>query len=241
MNGLSVIIPSKNIANLRPCVEAVRKHESFARIIVVDDGLAEKPEGCEVIPGVKPFVYARNCNLGIKAAGADDVVLLNDDAILESELGFGIMQEILYSQQEIAWIQGTPQLGIIASTCNNVGNVNQRPRRFTDTVRYDPRMVCFVCVLIPRYTIDTVGLLDEDYVGYGMDDDDYCLRVRQAGLKIGITDKCYVDHGKLESSYRGGPKDGGDFRPNLRVFIRKHGVDNWGKTKEQSQYPECFE
>ena len=35
------------------------------------------------LEGVKPFIFARNCNLGIRAAGSDDVVLLNDDALLE--------------------------------------------------------------------------------------------------------------------------------------------------------------
>ena len=79
-------------------------------------------------------------------------------------------------------------------------------------------------------------MLDERFVDYGMDDDDYSLRVRNAGLKIGIFDGCFVDHGSLKSSYRGGPAAGGDFRPNLRRFIEKWGVDNRGKTREQSEW-----
>jgi hypothetical protein len=33
----------------------------------------------QVLPGIKPFVFAQNCNLGIGAAGGDDVILVFDD------------------------------------------------------------------------------------------------------------------------------------------------------------------
>ena len=82
-------------------------------------------------------------------------------------------------------------------------------------------MVCFVCVYIPRTTIERVGLLDERYVDYGSEDDDYCLSVRKAGLKIGIHDGCYVEHGKLPSTFRSGRN--ADIRPN-KARLR----DKWG-------------
>jgi hypothetical protein len=71
-----------------------------------------------------------------------------------------------------------------------------------------------------------------------MDDDSYCLRVRQAGLKIGIHDGCYVDHKHLVSTFRGNV--GADYRPNLKIFIEKYGHDNHGRTKETSDFPELF-
>ncbi len=39
MKPLAVVIPSKTPTNLVPCIEAVRKYEPKARLIVVDDGL----------------------------------------------------------------------------------------------------------------------------------------------------------------------------------------------------------
>jgi GT2 family glycosyltransferase len=90
-------------------------------------------------------------------------------------------------------------------------------------VRDESRMVCFVCVFVPRRTLEAVGLLDEQFVGYGCDDDDYCLRVRKAGLKIGIFDGCFVDHSTLKSTYRGRFL-GGNYQPNLKLFAAKWGA-----------------
>jgi len=235
MSGLSIIVPSKTASNLLPCVAAVRKHEPCANVIVVDDGIdwseyqrlgSQMDMGplCPgtgtqpglVVEGVKPFIFARNVNIGIRAAGADDVVLLNDDAVLESPGGFTLLAEAC---------ENDPQIGVIASSCNNVGNTNQW-RKPSGGVRFDPRMVCFIAVYIPRRTIETVGFLDEEFVGYGFDDDSYCVRVRRTGLKIAIHDGCFVDHSKLRSTFRGPGGPGGSMEQNAEIFRRKYGASN---------------
>lgn len=247
----SVVIPSRTASNLVPCIRAIREAGETARIIVVDDGvdwIQDSPDGrCRVhilgellrddgvviVPGAKPFCFARNVNIGIRAAGDDDVIVLNDDALLKTPGGFTAMAAQA--------TRGT--LGLIASSCNMVGNRNQhqRPEYATsDMCRAENRMVCFVCIYIPRATINAVGLLDERFVDYGCEDDDYCLRVRNAGLKLGIFDGCYVDHGSLKSSFRGEAGRGGDFQPNLRRFIAKWGVDNHGMDREHSKYAHLF-
>lgn len=232
--AFSIVIPSKNAVNLAACIRAIREAGETARIIVVDDGdLAAYNHGDvdEYVNGIKPFVFARNVNLGIQAAGDDDVIVLNDDALLKTPHGFSLLH----------WsaANGCPEYGVIAAACNTVGNPNQflQPG---GRLRDEPRMVCFVCVYIPRRTINAVGLLDERFVGYGLDDDDYCLRVRNAGLKIGVFDGCFVDHGSLTSSYRGPAGAGGDFSGNMRLFIEKWGVDNWGQPRQTSQFARLF-
>ena len=215
--GLSVIVPSKTASNLFPCLGAVTKNDAWPRIIVVDDGIdwaSHSSPPVTIVPGVKPFVFARNVNLGIAATGQDDVILLNDDALLQTRGGFTAMQRMA---------DELPEFGVIAATCNNVGNVNQHPRP-GGKLREDPRMVCFVCVLIPRRTIEAVGLLDDRFVNYGCDDDDYCLRVRKAGLRIGIYDGCFVDHGKLKSTFRGHALANGNYRKNLDIYRAKWGA-----------------
>jgi GT2 family glycosyltransferase len=240
--SFAVVVPSRNVNNLVRCVAAVWQNEPRCRIIVVDDGLpleALKDLDLEIVPGIKPFVFARNCNLGISQAfsapvtydvtahsagcpvavndpNADGVILLNDDALLTTPGGFTAL-----SEQAAAH----PEYGIIAAACNNTGNLNQNPQG--KGLRDESRMVCFTCVYIPRQTLDAVGLLDQRFEGYGLDDDDMCLRIRNAGLKIGIYDGCVVDHKTLHSQYRG--TGGGDFRPNLEIFKAKWGMDNFGR------------
>lgn len=218
--NLSVIIPSRTLTNLKACVEAVWKHEPTARVIVVWDQSRNNPDMppadmFEVHTVDSPFVFSKSVNIGLAAAGTDDCVVANDDSLLQSPGGFSLMQQAAVDY---------PEFGIIGATCNNVGNVNQHPKGIG--LREDRRMVCFVGVLIPRRTIDTVGLLDEEFTGYSHQDDDYCVRVRRAGLKIGIHDGCYLDHKTLVSTFRGPGGPGGSLTVGAEIFRRKWGADN---------------
>lgn len=222
--SFSVIIPSCSASNLVPCVEAVVRAEQNPEIIVVDDGVdwpaAAYASACvKAVRGIKPFCFARNCNLGIKACEGD-VILLNDDAILETSFGFHELE---------AASQAHPEYGVISAVTNVVGNLAQRPKDIG--LREEPRTLAFVCVYIPRATIDRVGLLDERFGGetktgrvYGWEDNDYCRRVREvAGLKLGIFDDCYVDHSSLRSTFRGLPHAPGDIRAGQEIYRAKWG------------------
>ena len=228
----SVIIPSRTASNLRACIGALRAAGEGARVIVVDDGV-EWPEDrelgwlghYEVHYGVKPFVFSRNINIGIRAAGEDDVVLLNDDALLATAPGNP--QTATFRALEVAcdlW----PKIGIVGAVTNLTGQPLQHP--MGRGIRIVPHFA-FVCVYIPRRTINLVGMLDERYnvPGYGSDptvagaceDRDYCLAVQKAGLKCAVHDFVYVDHGSLRSTFRGDPETGGDFSGNLALLKEK--------------------
>jgi GT2 family glycosyltransferase len=213
-SGLTVVIPSRNDINAQACIKAIKAMDSDLRIIIVDDGLShpDKLEGVQIIQGEKPFIFSRNVNIGIQAAGRDDVIILNDDALLQSQDGFSILREAAAFR---------PEFGIIGATSNAVGNRGQHPQHIG--LREDPRMVCFVAVLIPRSTLDTVGFLDERFTAYGFEDDDYCLRVRKAGLKIGVHDDCFVDHTSLTSTFRGDPLTSAQLAGGQSIFESKWG------------------
>lgn len=242
MNPLKVVIPSRTASNLWPCIQAVRTHDPGLEIIVVDDGVCwelyeNRWKNLTVIGGRKPFAFPVNANIGIRAAGDADVILLNDDALLESDGGFRLLQAAAHQH---------PEYGIIGAVTNLTGQPLQWPMlRGDHRGLREVEHIAFVCVLIPlrtRQLMDgrsvwaswvhiaagellTRGLLDERYcLDYGVDDRDYCEQVRHCGLKVGVHDGCFVDHASLHSSYRGNPEAPGSFQRNLELFKQKWGM-----------------
>ena len=250
----SIIIPSRTASNLQACVRSIRERKETCRIIVVDDGILKSevyhgPHGGNVamgsmgvnhavsmFPGIKPFVFARNINLGIAQAGDDDVILLNDDTRLLTDFGFSYLAAIARMQ---------PEYGIIsAGITGAVGNAEQIAQPGTLLRKATHHTIVFVCVYIRRPVLDLVRgfaepnkenpadscefrptWLDERFEKYGWDDDDLCETVRHnLGLKLGVFDGCVVEHGVLPSTYRGpGSASASDLAPNLKRFIEKWG------------------
>lgn len=238
MNPYSVILPSKSIGNLTACVSAIRAMGETCRIIVVEDG----PDGflydtgrlaglgpIECRHGERPFIFARNVNIGIRAAGTDDVVLMNDDALLRTARGFAKLQACCHISQT-HWGAMCPGF-----TPGSVGTPNLVWRGRAQPVE-EKVMLVFACVYIPRTTIDRVGLLDERFGinaggegkrGYGLEDDDYSLRIRNAGMRLGVFDGVLVDHlpqsTGLKSTFRHDPEHPHDVRAHEDLFMHIHG------------------
>jgi hypothetical protein len=177
---VKVVILSRKLSNAEPLVASIKRLDPRTPIIVVDDGLGKKMEGIAQIEGVKPFIFSRNANIGIRHAD-DDVVLMNDDTELISEMGLTLME-----RQSPSGITSARVIG-------------------PWTHRSD--FVSFVCVLIPQSVQRKVGLLDERFVKYGYEDDDYCRRVIKENLPINVFNDCVVKH----------------FHPDRSTF---HGLNN---------------
>lgn len=236
LRGLSIVIPSRNVHNLAPCLDAIAENDPLLRTFVVDDGIDFNEWVCRglvkddlarrhvrMVQGVKPFVFAKNVNRGIEAAdvhGLDDILLLNDDALLQTTVGFTAMHILARSR---------PEYGIISAATNLAGNPAQM-RREGEGLREVGRLpghsapvVAFVCVLITRKAIERCGLLDDRFTAYGWEDNDYCRRVHLAGLKIGVFDGCFVDHASLHSTFRGDAYAAGDINAGKNIYFQKWG------------------
>jgi hypothetical protein len=206
----SIVILSSRASNLVACVQSVLANEPDLppeRIVVVDDGARQEAEpllpGVRWLAGLSPFVFARNANLGIQAADTD-VILLNDDARLETPGGFTTLVGQVSRQERpgicsaaVRGMVGNPrQLAVAGPPTGPDG----RPE-----FRIEPVTLAFVCVCIPRSVYANLGPLDERFCGYGFEDNDYCARALQAGLDLTIWDGCVVEHGSLPPTYRGRP------------------------------------
>lgn len=190
--NVKVIIPSAKASNLIPCVQSILTLDpalEASSIIVVDDGAkagsqAALPADVTWVDGVKPFVFARNVNLGIHAAGWSDVIILNDDARLATCGGFTRWAKAMQERRDTIC-----SAGIIGTVCN--------PRQVmqpTQTFRTEFKHLAFVCAYVPSLVIGRVGRLDERFTSYGYEDFDFCHRARLAGCRLATWDGCVVDH-----------------------------------------------
>ena len=218
--SFSIVIPSKNPTNLIACIGAILKHEPGilpGKIVVVDDDArswseGSLPAGIKWVSGIKPFVFARNINLGLANTDeGDDVILLNDDAILKTPGGFTNLVQVA---------QG---YGLVSAATNVVGTDTQIYRGETG-IRAEGRHLAFVCICIPAATLEAVGTLDPRFVDYGWEDNDYCRRVREYGLRMGTFDGCFVDHKHLTSTFRGSDNHI-DIAPGRDIYVAKWGND----------------
>lgn len=210
-----VVILSANSENARRCITAILENEpSFdpQQIILVDDGAGRDKSGVlsqvRWVTGKKPFVFARNANIGI-AESDRDVVLLNDDALLETPGGLSMLAQA----NDGASIMSAAVRGV-------VGNKNQLAGR--DGQWSEPSMLCFICVHIPREIISATGPLDEDFVGYGFEDNEYCDRAQRGGYLLRIFGDCVVEHGQsLQSSFRTEANHRSKFEVNKAIYEQK--------------------
>lgn len=213
MKNYRVIIPANDPAICQNSIDTIRQHQPGARIIVVWDGAGEFDggEGVEVIPGAKPFGFARNVNIGIRAAGADDVVLWNQDAMLLTPGGLDMLAE------------DAERFGIVSASIRGRCRPGAQTAQTDQTTpAYGP--VSFMAVYISRSTLNMVGLLDENYTIGTWEDDDYCFRAGVAGVSIGVCGACVVLHEHGQTLER--REDYGDiFIRNKAYYDRKFGKD----------------
>ncbi len=180
---------------------------------------------CAVIKGPEPFSFPRNANLGIAAAGRADVFLVNDDVQFLQPNSVATMARIAYEH---------PEVGVLSPVFEGrVGNSLQEagawPTKRPGALRYSTQRLCFTGVYIRREIFDRLGLLDERFDGYGRDDDDFCKRVQDAGLKLAVTPEVVMRHGFGEDQHSASFKRAGRYPPSgMDGKMNMKWRDKWG-------------
>ena len=200
----AIVIPAGSIGNLTQCLNTIIIMEPGAQnVIVVGDDIdwSLLQRNVVRITGKKPFIFAQNVNVGIHYAltrtNVEGVIVLGDDGLLMNPLGFTKLHKTAMDN---------PEYGIMSASTNNACNPNQIWKSDND-LRDEPKMVAFVCVHISRNCVDKTGYMDERFVNYGYDDNDYCRRALTEGFKIGVYDGCKINHVSLPSMFRNGDID----------------------------------
>lgn len=210
MSGvISIVIPAFNqLAYCRQCITSVQANTQRPyQLILVDngstDGVGEYfdsvPGACVVHAGFNRG-FAAGVNLGLTHAKGH-VVLLNSDtlvptgwlarlenALLQSaDIGMvGPRTNYASGSQQIDGLQFT-SIEEISQFAAELAERNQG--KLTDT----NRLVGF-CLVIRDVVLDEVGRFDESFGLGNFEDDDYCLRVRQAGYRLCVAEDAFVFH-----------------------------------------------
>lgn len=223
-----VICVHNALEDVRRCLESVlsRTALDFA-LIVVNDGSgpetttwlrqsAARHSVIELIETDGPLGYTRAANRGLRAGKSPCVVLLNSDTIVPR----------LWVESLLHCLQSDDRLGIVGPL-SNAASWQSIPERFAEDGGWEvndlpagynvdeygelvhriseqafPRVEFLngFCLLMRRKVIEAIGYLDEDAFprGYG-EENDYCIRAREAGFELAIADHCFVYHAKSRS------------------------------------------
>ena len=239
----SVIILSRNQfdSDTRPCLDSLLNdcENREAEIIVVDNGSDQTTQngldGYDDIPNVKVIRNSQDIgfssanNRGIRASSGKVVVLLNNDTVVPKGAirkmallledhpdwgGLGPVSNSVGNEQGI-WTSGTSMEDILLEGEKWEGNAEGS---FLET-----NQLSFFCVALPRETLDTVGLLDEDFSPIYYEDVDYCLRVSSSGKRLVIAEEVFVYHRGSATMSKQPKRTRRLMRVNKKKLLQKHG------------------
>lgn len=206
----SIIILSYNTYELtRLCIESIRRYTSPGsyEIIVIDNGSKDgsvawlrQQSGIQIILNEKNVGFPAGCNQGIKATSGTDILLLNSDTIVTphwlEQLGIA-----LYSSTKVGAV------GCVTNHCSNGQQIDvsyesiQELQSFAKKYNHSnpakwisrTTLVGF-CFLFKREIYEKVGLLDEIFSPGNYEDDDYSLRILQAGYELLLCEDTFIHH-----------------------------------------------
>ncbi len=192
---------------LRSLAHAQKKSKLSVEYLVVDNASSDetrrelrKIPGIKLVENSKNLGFAAGNNVGIQSASGKDVVLLNNDTILAP----GWLDRMHELTLKI------PGVGIVGPSTNTEPGQALFGAKYNSIAEFFQYNECLerestgswelvskisgLCMYLPRATLERVGQLDTDYgIGY-FEDDDYCLRAQDAGLKLVWARDVYVHH-----------------------------------------------
>jgi len=127
--------------------------------------------------------FTKTVNDGIRQTENGDICLLNDDVSGFPSGWLATLHQVLYSNLKYGIVgpsgkSATPPTSAGKPGMHGIQVVDQLP---------------FWCVLIRRELINTIGLLDEDFIHYGSDYL-YCIQARKAGWHCVWAREVYLKH-----------------------------------------------
>jgi GT2 family glycosyltransferase len=249
MSHVSIVIVAHNQLKYSGiCIESVLKRTHYPfRLVLVDNGSTDGTE--DYFRSIESAVVIRNdtnagfpagANTGMRSADGAYVVLLNNDTIV-TDGWLTRLVEAAESDETIGLVgpltnhsKGAQLIG--KRDFRDAQELEEYARRLaTDNAGQRQLTDCLTgfCLLIKREVIEQIGYLDERFGIGNFEDDDYCLRARQAGYKLVIAMDCFVYHFGERTFLELGIE--GDRWINLLSENRELFAKKWQGTLERSE------
>jgi GT2 family glycosyltransferase len=209
------------------CLDSIQQNtNSPYHLILVDDGSSDQTreylknyaldnKNCTLLRNEQASGYTRAANQGLRASGADFLVLINSDTVVGPEWLDRLYSTITSNEQygvvgplsnTASW-QSIPKLEENGDWAENPlpeGVSVERMCRYTidrsGMIRPEVKLLNGFCMMLRRAVIDDIGYFDEENFGDGYgEEDDFNLRARSAGWKLVIADDVYIYHAQSKS------------------------------------------
>ena len=218
---VTVMIPTRDGgAHLEKCLGSVLDRSSYREVdvIVIDnqssdtrtlellDRFAQRSD-VRVLRYDKPFNYSAINNFGAAQARGDVLVLLNDDIVvrsvdwLEVMLGALLRPGVGVVGAKLYYPNGTVQHGGVILGIGGVAGhahkyfARRHPGYFGRLVLpHTVSAVTGACLMVRRTTYQSLAGLDEENLPVAFNDVDFCLRVRESGLRCVWTPYAEMTH-----------------------------------------------
>ncbi|MCM3001861.1 glycosyltransferase family 2 protein [Paenibacillus cellulositrophicus] len=204
----SIIIPTYNgLPLLATCVGAIRQYtDTPYEIIVVDNASTDGTDHYCIKEGI-PFIslpenrgFPIACNMGLAAAGGDDLLLLNNDVTVTANW-LTNMLAALHSREDVGLVgpvtnaaSGRQKVEVAFQNIEEFQQVAARNNQSDPSRWVEVNRIIGMCLLMKRDVLSRIGFLDEAFSPGHYEDDDYCYRARLAGYRLLVCGDALVYH-----------------------------------------------
>jgi len=238
---VSIIIPVWNGRKyLKACLDALLAQDSpDFQVIAVDnassddsaDFVAEEYPQVHLIRNERNLGFAGGCNVGLRAAQGDVLVLLNQDTVVQPGWLKALVDALDDPDVGIAGCKILEADGVTLSHCGgSLDLVAAQTQHYgageLDRGQYDKAVdvdyVTGAAFAVRRDVLDHVGLMDERFFPGYYEDTDFCLRARKAGFRIQYVPDAVVIHHVSASTRQHWVRRRFYYYRNRLLFLFKH-------------------